>query len=85
VDGYVLGRDSVERILAELAAMPLAARRAVPGLHPDRAPTIVAGGVILAEAMHMFGLGEIEVSEHDILEGAALAAAEAAESARKHA
>jgi exopolyphosphatase/guanosine-5'-triphosphate,3'-diphosphate pyrophosphatase len=85
VDGYVLGAGSVERILEELTALPLAERRAVVGLHPDRAPTIVAGGVILAETIRMFGLGEIEVSEHDILEGAASEAAEAAESARKHA
>ena len=46
------------------------------GLHPDRAPTIVAGGIILVEAMRLFGLTEIEVSEHDILEGAAIEAAE---------
>ena len=43
----------------------------VRGLHPDRAPTIVAGGIILVEAMRLFGLTEIEVSEHDILDGAA--------------
>jgi exopolyphosphatase/guanosine-5'-triphosphate,3'-diphosphate pyrophosphatase len=85
VDGYVLSTDSVERILAELAALPVSARRAVVGLHPDRAPTIVAGGVILAETMRMFGMSGIEVSEHDILAGAALDAAEAAEIARKHA
>jgi exopolyphosphatase / guanosine-5'-triphosphate,3'-diphosphate pyrophosphatase len=85
VDGYVLSADAVERILAELAAIPVAERRAVPGLHPDRAPTIVAGGVILAETIRMFGLDAIEVSEHDILEGAALATADAPEIARKHA
>ena len=32
-----------ERMLARLAALPLHERREVPGLHPDRAPTIVAG------------------------------------------
>ena len=50
-------------------------RRKVTGLHPDRAPAIVAGGVILVETMRAFGLDSIEVSEHDILEGAALEAA----------
>ena len=59
----------------ELAALPLAERRLVTGLHPDRAPTIVAGGTILVEAMRLFGLDEIEVSERDILHGAALEAA----------
>jgi exopolyphosphatase/pppGpp-phosphohydrolase len=37
---------------------------------------IVAGAAILREIMRRYGLEEIEVSEHDILDGAALAAAE---------
>jgi exopolyphosphatase/guanosine-5'-triphosphate,3'-diphosphate pyrophosphatase len=75
VHGYVLARGDCELILARLAAMPLAERRKVPGLHPDRAPTIVAGVAILLEGLRAFGLEEIEVSEHDILWGAALTAA----------
>jgi exopolyphosphatase/guanosine-5'-triphosphate,3'-diphosphate pyrophosphatase len=75
VHGHRLTREACERILAGLAALPLAERRRVPGLHPDRAPTIVAGGLILAETMEIFGLDAMEVSERDILEGAALAAA----------
>jgi exopolyphosphatase / guanosine-5'-triphosphate,3'-diphosphate pyrophosphatase len=75
VEGHRLTLAACERILAELAALPVAERRKVTGLHPDRAPTIVAGGAILAEGMRLFGLGEIEVSERDILHGAALEAA----------
>jgi exopolyphosphatase/guanosine-5'-triphosphate,3'-diphosphate pyrophosphatase len=77
VDGYRISRSRVEEILAELAALPLERRRTVPGLEPDRAPTIVAGGVILVESMKVFGLESIEVSEHDILHGMALEAAAA--------
>jgi exopolyphosphatase/guanosine-5'-triphosphate,3'-diphosphate pyrophosphatase len=73
VHGYVLGRDELDGMLARLAALPLAERREVPGLHPDRAPTIVAGVVILQQALDAFGLDRVEVSEHDILRGAALA------------
>jgi exopolyphosphatase/guanosine-5'-triphosphate,3'-diphosphate pyrophosphatase len=72
VDGYRLTRTACERILAELAALPLADRRRVAGLHPERAPTIVAGGIILFEAMRTFSLDSMEVSEHDILAGVAL-------------
>ncbi len=72
VHGYVLSADQCRRILAQLAALPLAQRRRVPGLHPDRAPTIVAGVVILLETLKLFGLQRVEVSEHDILRGAAL-------------
>ena len=46
-----------------------------PGLHPGRAPTIVAGAVILVQVMRAFSLDEIEVSERDILHGSALSAA----------
>jgi len=74
VHGHRLSRARCEEILARLARLPLAERRAVPGLHPDRAPTIVAGGAVLVETMALFGLEQMEVSEHDILDGAALAA-----------
>ncbi|HEX5908984.1 MAG TPA: Ppx/GppA phosphatase family protein [Thermoleophilaceae bacterium] len=72
VDGYRLGLADCERILARLASMPLADRRRVPGLHPDRAPTIVAGAAILVSALQIFGLREAEVREADILHGVAL-------------
>ncbi len=72
VHGYVLRKEQSEQALSRLASLPLAARREVAGLHPDRAPTIVAGVVILLEALHLLGLDCVEVSEHDILRGAAL-------------
>ena len=75
VHGHRLRLSSVQRMLSVLAAAPLEQRREITGLHPDRAPTIVAGVVILVEAMRAFGLDEIEVSEHDILYGAAIEAA----------
>jgi exopolyphosphatase/guanosine-5'-triphosphate,3'-diphosphate pyrophosphatase len=73
VEGFRLLRAQCEEQLARLAGMTEAERREVQGLHPDRAPTIVAGVVLLIEAMRAFGLDEVEVSEHDILRGAALA------------
>jgi exopolyphosphatase/pppGpp-phosphohydrolase len=72
VQGHRLTLAAIQRMCSELAAVPLAERLKVTGLHPDRAPTIVAGVVILIQAMRAFGLSEIEVSEHDILHGAAL-------------
>ena len=75
VHGHVLQLPSIQRMLSQLASTPLARRVEIPGLHPDRAPTVVAGVVILVETMRAFGLERIEVSEHDILYGAALSAA----------
>ena len=72
VHGYRLDRYAVEEILAHLASLPLAERREIVGLHPARAPTIVAGALILAEAMQAFDFDWIETSEADILHGTAL-------------
>ena len=76
VHGYRVSLAAAERIQAMLAALPLETRRGVTGLHPDRAPMIVAGVTILVESIRAFGLDEIEVSEADILHGAAMAAAD---------
>lgn len=72
VHGYAITREACERLLRMLAALPLAERREVTGLHPDRAPTIVAGAAIMLAAMRAFKLAEIVVSEYDILYGLAL-------------
>jgi exopolyphosphatase/guanosine-5'-triphosphate,3'-diphosphate pyrophosphatase len=72
VEGYVVTTDQCRRILDRLASLTLVERRRVRGLHPDRAPTIVAGVIILLETLTLFGLSSFEVSENDILRGAAL-------------
>ena len=76
VQGHRLSRFGVRTQLERLASLPLAERREVPALDPDRAPVIVAGTVILGEVLDHFGLEGLEASEHDILDGAALEAAE---------
>jgi exopolyphosphatase/guanosine-5'-triphosphate,3'-diphosphate pyrophosphatase len=72
VEGHRLSQQRLSEMLSSLAAKPLAERRATPGLNPDRAPTIVAGIVVLCAALRFFGLDATEVSEHDILWGVAL-------------
>ncbi len=73
VHGYELTGSTVAAISRRLGAMTLAQRRHVAGLDPDRAPTILPGIVILTVVTELFGLAAVEVSEHDILRGAALA------------
>jgi exopolyphosphatase/guanosine-5'-triphosphate,3'-diphosphate pyrophosphatase len=70
--GHLLTLETIQHLLSQLASAPLGERARIPGLHADRAPTIVAGVVILVEAMRAFGLDRIRVSEHDILYGTAL-------------
>jgi exopolyphosphatase/guanosine-5'-triphosphate,3'-diphosphate pyrophosphatase len=72
VEGHLLSLQTLGALRARLAAVPLEERRQVTGLDPDRAPTIVAGVVILECALAGFGLGTVEVSDRDILWGVAL-------------
>ena len=66
----------IEELLDRLAAMTLEERRALPGLDPARAPVIVGGALIVREVLRRYGLDEIEFSVRDLLDGAALAAAD---------
>lgn len=72
VHGHTLTLASIQRLLSQMASAPLSKRVELAGLHPDRAPNIVAGVVILVETMRAFGLEQVEVSEHDILYGTAI-------------
>ena len=74
--GHRLPLAAVEAQLERLAGMTTKERLAVPGIEPGRAPVIVAGIVVLHEVMTRYGLTEIEVSERDVLHGAAFAASE---------
>ena len=75
VHGHRVSLERCREIAERMASMPEAERREVAGLHPDRAPTILAGTQILVHVIEAFGLDGVEVSEHDILYGVALDAA----------
>ncbi len=72
VEGHVLPRERLVPMLDRLASLPLERRRAVPGLHPDRAYTIVPGIVILLEVLSAFWLDAVQTSDRDLLWGEAL-------------
>jgi exopolyphosphatase/guanosine-5'-triphosphate,3'-diphosphate pyrophosphatase len=75
IEGHVLELATVQKLCSRISSLPLAERRELRGMDPDRAPTIVAGVIILIKAMRAFALQRITVSQHDILYGAALHAA----------
>ncbi|TML95342.1 MAG: Ppx/GppA family phosphatase [Actinobacteria bacterium] len=76
VHGFELGAEALKSQLERLASVPVDERKQMRPLDPDRAPVIVGGAVIAREALSFFGLDVLEISERDILDGAALAAAE---------
>ena len=76
VHGHVVPAEGVRRQLERLAAVTVADRRRIRPLDPERAPVIVGGAMIACEALAFFAVDALEVSERDILDGAALAAAD---------
>ena len=72
IHGSRIPAAEVTRIAADLAAMTLAERLALPVMHPGRADVIVAGAAVLDEVLRAVGLAEVIVSEQDILDGIAI-------------
>jgi exopolyphosphatase/guanosine-5'-triphosphate,3'-diphosphate pyrophosphatase len=81
VHGHRLSAETVAAWTERLEEMSVEEIRELRGMHPDRAPVITAGAVVVRETLAHFGLDILEVSEHDIMHGAALAAAELPEEA----
>ncbi len=72
VHGARLSRQKVSSMARGLCAMPLALRRRLPGLQPERADIICAGAVLLATLLRELEIPELVVSESDLLWGALL-------------
>ncbi len=66
-----LSLAEAERILARLVSMTTPERSALPVMAPGRGDVIVAGAIVLVEALRRFGFERTLVSETDILDGLA--------------
>lgn len=69
VHGHVVSGSEVSDIFEMLSRLNAEQRLDVVGLHPGRAPVIVAGVLILETVMALAGLDSMVVSEHDLLYG----------------
>ncbi len=72
VHGTALGRDEVARVARRLEGLDFARRARVPGLHPDRAETIIAGGLLVEAVMDAAGANHLLVSNGGVRVGLAL-------------
>jgi exopolyphosphatase / guanosine-5'-triphosphate,3'-diphosphate pyrophosphatase len=75
VHSHRLTMATVGAQVDRLATMPVEEIRRLKGMHPERAPVILAGAIVVRETLSHFDLDELEVSERDIMHGAALEAA----------
>jgi exopolyphosphatase/guanosine-5'-triphosphate,3'-diphosphate pyrophosphatase len=70
--GSPVSRLDLDRLVITLAATGFEATAALPGLHPKRARVILGGAMIAREAMRRFDIGEVTVSESDLLDALVL-------------
>lgn len=66
VHGTVLALAEVERLAGTLAALTVHERAALPGMEPKRADVILAGALIVAEAMRATGFERLTVSDRGV-------------------
>jgi exopolyphosphatase/guanosine-5'-triphosphate,3'-diphosphate pyrophosphatase len=72
INGYVLTRESLDRIVGKLTAAALGERRNMKGLEPGREDIILAGALVAQEIMDQCGSPEMLVSDWGLREGIVL-------------
>ncbi|MEP7060532.1 MAG: Ppx/GppA phosphatase family protein [Actinomycetota bacterium] len=73
--GYELDAGRLDALVQDLSERTQQRRRQVAGLNPDRADTIVGGGVVIQQIAEHLGASSIVVSGRGLREGLALAEA----------
>ncbi len=66
VHGAALSRSSVDALASRLASQPLASRKMLPGLQPERADVIVTGALIVGEVMRWASAAVLTVSDRGV-------------------
>lgn len=69
LNGYEFYRNDLKDIVKQLASLPCAEREKLPGLTDKRAEIIVAGAIILLEAMTLLDIESLTVGERALREG----------------
>jgi exopolyphosphatase/guanosine-5'-triphosphate,3'-diphosphate pyrophosphatase len=69
VGGSEVTRADVRHLLDRLRKLPADARRAMPGLSPDRADIILAGVAIIDRLMRHFNLNRVTVHDRGVRDG----------------
>ncbi len=77
VQGHVLSRATVERLLERLCGLTVGERAVLPCLEPGRADVIIPGTAIVMATLDQVGVGELRVSEYGLREGVLVDAIEA--------
>lgn len=66
VHGATMLLDEIDALVVRLASLGLDERQRLPGMEPKRADVIVAGGIVVAEAMRLTGFDRLTVSDRGV-------------------
>jgi exopolyphosphatase/guanosine-5'-triphosphate,3'-diphosphate pyrophosphatase len=69
VQGMVISQGALAQLVARLAELPAAQRSRIPGIKPARADLILAGAVVVQEALRAGGFEGLETTEAGLREG----------------
>jgi exopolyphosphatase/guanosine-5'-triphosphate,3'-diphosphate pyrophosphatase len=69
VQGYVIAREELDRLVEELASRTPAERAKFPGIKPSRGDIILGGAIVVQTVMEVGGFEGIEVTEAGLREG----------------
>ncbi len=75
IHGARLSAETIDAVSDRLLSLSRDERTQIPVMHPGRVDVINAGALVLRRIVHLTGLSDVLVSEHDILDGIALALA----------
>ncbi len=67
--GYQLNRKDLKEMVKRLASLTLTQRSAIPGMSDRRSEIIVAGALVLLEAMTLLGVESLMIGERALREG----------------
>jgi len=82
VQGHVLDRATVERLLDRLCELTVAERAVLPCLEPGRADLIIPGTAIVMATLDRIGIDALRVSDYGLREGVLVDAIEVAHGSR---
>ncbi len=69
VSGMLLTRADLDATIERLLDLPLAERRTLPGMLPQRADVLPGGGLIVSEALRLLGAAAGRLEANDLLLG----------------
>jgi exopolyphosphatase/guanosine-5'-triphosphate,3'-diphosphate pyrophosphatase len=82
VQGHVLSRSAIERLLDRLCGLTVGERAMLPCLEPGRADLIIPGTAIVMATLDQIGIDELRVSEYSLREGVLVDAIEVPDGSR---